>query len=286
MSIFRDIPRHISGRWLAAGFVGLVVGFVLAALLLGGSDAPEEPPDVTPSAAPIDDSLPSGVLDLRNWRLTVPIGDAEDPDEANEIDQPELSSYQQPEVFHVNRSGTGVVFRAAAGGATTDGSHYPRSELREMTHGGREEAKWSSKGGEHVMTITQAITAVPEAKPAVVAGQIHDGEDDVVTVRLQGRRLFVDADGDEAGVLDKNYRLGTKFTVEFRADRDGISVTYNGARRVVVDETGDSYYFKAGCYTQSQDRPKGDDDEDSDGPYDEPSAYGEVVIYQLAVRHE
>ena len=122
-------------------------------------------------------SVPGKVLDLDDWKITLPIGPQDD---ATEVEQPDLASFVKRPFFRVNRDGTGVVFRAPAGGATTSGSDYPRSELREMTAGGTQEASWSNASGKHVMTITQAITDAPKVKSHVVAGQIHDAEDDVV----------------------------------------------------------------------------------------------------------
>lgn len=168
----------------------------------------------------------------------------------------------------------GVAFRAPVGGVTTRSSSYPRSELREMSADGRHEAGWSNATGTHAMTINQAITATPRSKPHVVAGQIHDAEDDVVMIRLEGRRLFVESDGEDVGLLDPQYRLGTRFTVSIRAAAPGIRIRYNRTRIVDVPKVGRGWYFKAGCYPQSNlDRG------------DLPTAYGEVVIYTLAVRH-
>jgi poly(beta-D-mannuronate) lyase len=190
------------------------------------------------------------------------------------VRQPDLGTFSEPDTFRVDAASSGVVFRARAGGVTTRNSKYPRAELREMTAGGGDEAAWSNAAGSHVMTITQAITAVPPAKPHVVAGQIHDEEDDVLMIRLEGTRLFVESDGDDVGVLDPAYVLGTRFTVEIAATPAGIRVTYNGARTVDLGVVRDGLYFKAGCYTQSN---------PSRG--DSPDAFGEVVIYALTVRH-
>jgi len=182
----------------------------------------------------------------------------------------------------------GVAFRAPVGGATTGHSSYPRSELREMSADGRREAGWTNATGRHVMTITQAITATPRAKPHVVAGQIHDTDDDVVMIRLEGRRLFVESNGEDVGLLDPGYRLGTRFTVSIVASPAGIRVAYGpplggssvaaggapSSRTVTLRRVGRGWYFKAGCYPQSNpDRG------------DHPSAFGEVVIYALTVQH-
>jgi len=227
------------------------------------------PSTMAPHIPRLTSSTPSGIINLTNRKLTLPAGG----DEPDEIDQPKLAGFRDPRYFHVNALGDGVVFRAPVGGATTGNSEYPRSELREMTAGGKKQASWSGKSGTHVMTITEAITALPEGKPQVVAGQIHDDEDDVVMVRLNGTKLFVEADGKQVGVLDPAYRLGTRFTVQLVATPGLIRVTYNGIKTVGLERKGSGYYFKAGCYTQAN-----DDNSDK-------GSYGEVVIHALTVQH-
>jgi poly(beta-D-mannuronate) lyase len=181
--------------------------------------------------------------------------------------------------FHLDAARRGVVFRAPIGGVTTENSSYPRSELREMLPGGLREARWSNTAGQHILAVTEAITATPRVKPQVVAAQIHDAADDVVMIRLEGRRLFVESRGDDVGLLDPGYRLGTRFAVAMVASPAGIRVFYRpaGARftRVVhVRTVGGGMYFKVGCYPQSN-RSHGDP----------PSAFGEVVVYSLGVSH-
>jgi hypothetical protein len=249
-----------------------VLGKVAVKVESDDEDDGDDPDDGGSTDPGSSDGTPARVIDLTNWKLTLPIGSS--AHKATEVTQPSLGTYRNSTYFHLDSTGKGVVFRAHAGGATTSGSTYPRSELREMTDGGKKEAGWSSKSGTHVMTVSEAITAVPSVKPHVVAAQIHGGEDDVVMVRLEKNRLFVEADGDEVGVLDPAYVLGTRFTVELRATSAGIRVTYNGSKSVTYATSGSGYYFKAGCYTQSN-VDKGD----------KASAYGEVVIYSLRVQH-
>jgi WD40 repeat protein len=71
--------------------------------------------------------------------------------------------------------GDRVAFRANAGGVTTSGSDFARSELREMTADGAEKASWSTTSGVHTLTITQAVTHLPDVVPHLVAGQVHGG---------------------------------------------------------------------------------------------------------------
>jgi poly(beta-D-mannuronate) lyase len=230
----------------------------------GDTGSSSSPP---PAAA----GYPANVLNLTNWKLTLPIGSKGDP---QEITQPRLNQFALSPYFRVNAQKNGVVFQAPAGGVTTENSSYPRSELREMTAGGSREASWSDTSGTHVMTIRQAITHLPSAKPEVVAGQIHDDDGYVILIRLEGSRLFVEGDDENVGTLDSNYRLGTIFTVRVVAAGGHIKVFYNGAQKVDYARSGSQYYFKAGCYTQSN-PSKGDS----------PSAYGQVIIYSLSVSH-
>lgn len=211
-------------------------------------------PKVEPAPAPVD---------LTNWKLTLPtpLG-GESP---TEIKQPALATYENPPYF--DRRPDGLGFRAPVDGAHTPNSSYPRSELRELRPGG----DWSTSAGVHEMVVEQAITAVPGDKPHVVAGQIHDASDDVVMVRLEGTRLFVESDGDEVALLTDSYQLGSRFRVSIRTDGTGIYVYFNGVGGRVLQGSWSSCYFKAGCYTQAN---------ESNG-----TGYGEVVVYSLDVTH-
>jgi poly(beta-D-mannuronate) lyase len=266
-------------RHLAASIVVAVVGLAFVAAC--GGDPDDSGASRTSAAAqsePGPGGLPADVLDLSSWKLTLPVGSGDDEDEAEEIKQPDLATFSDDRFFTTTGDGSGVVFRAPAGGATTSGSGYPRSELREMDPGGGSEASWSNTSGTHVMTVKQAITKVPPSKAEVVAGQIHDDEDDVVMVRLEKKRLFVEADGDDIGTLDADYDLGTTFTIVMKATSDGIEIRYDtanidGGKTVRYDKVGQGYYFKAGCYTQSN------------SSHDDDDALGEVVVYALDVEH-
>jgi poly(beta-D-mannuronate) lyase len=214
---------------------------------------------------------PASKLDLTNWKITLPI-DKDKNNAADEVKQPQLHTLSYPPYFML--APDGVAFRAYADGATTDNSGYPRSELREMTDDGQKKASWSNTSGSHSMTIEEAITHLPDVKREVVAGQIHDAEDDIVMIRLEGTHLFVEANGKNIGDLNPNYNLGEKFVVKITAENDKINIFYNNVLKVTYNKSGTGYYFKAGCYTQT-----------NIGKGDPTSSYGEVVIYDLEVSH-
>lgn len=222
-------------------------------------------------------TAPASVLNLTNWKLTLPADGCDDNEWADEVTQPELATFRDTRFFTVN-SARGVVFRARVDGArTSSNTKYPRSELREMTDRGEKRANWSNKSsgdGVHRMTMEAAITATPSSKPEVVAAQIHDSSDDVMMIRLYGRRLVVDADDSKVRLLlDEDYQLGQRFTVSITASNGNIRVVYNGSRTVDYRRSGSGMYFKAGCYTLSN------------TSYDRADRFGEVVIYKLGVSH-
>ncbi len=249
----------------------------------GRMEAKPEAPPAAPAApekspaAPAKDALvPADALDLKAWKLTLPV-DAKGAGRPDEVLQPALASFSLEPFFRLAPETGGVAFQAPCGGATTKGSSYPRSELREMSADGSRPAAWSTTEGTHALTITQAITHLPEKKPHVVAGQIHDAEDDVVMIRLEGRRLFVECGGKDVGALDEAYALGAFFTVRLEAGGGKIRIFYNdlAAPKATVEKKAEGCYFKAGCYVQSNPK-KGD----------APDAFGRVVIRALALSRD
>jgi len=259
---------------LRSPFAAVIVGLLAVgiATIVLHSNTPNAPDADSAPAAPASTSahrVPGELLDLRDWYLTLPTGRPEDPDT---VHQPQLTTYIGTH-FRLDEAGTGVVFSAPAGGATTKGSRYPRSELREMD--GEQKAAWSNRTGRHILTVRQAVTALPPVKPEVVVAQIHDAQDDVMLVRCEGSRLVVQwDDGDSEVVLDPAYRLGTPYELRIVAAAGRVEVFLDGVRKAEVPLSGSGWYFKTGSYVQSNlDRGEASD------------AVGEVVIYGLALDH-
>lgn len=94
-------------------------GAVFSADVTGGADG--SVPVLNSKAAP------GANFDLTHWKLTLPINQAETHPAA------ELTAgYAHPEFFFTAPASGGMCFKAPNHGATTSGSHYSRSELREM----------------------------------------------------------------------------------------------------------------------------------------------------------
>jgi len=236
------------------------------------------------SAAVADEpNAPASVLDLTCWKLTLPV-DTDRPGRPDEIIWPKLKTLVEKKHFFVNRNRDGVVFRAHCGGSTTKGSKYPRCELREMvrpvaaagdSQSKPQKAAWATDDDQtHTMTMMVAITQTPSVKKHVVCAQIHDADDDVMMVRLEGTKLFIERNKTGDVMLNRKYQLGSPFNLKIQANDGHIKVWYENELKMDWKKSARKCYFKAGCYTQSN-TDKGD----------AADASGEVVIYKLKIEH-
>lgn len=228
-------------------------------------ETPEQganPPAMTPIAAPAP-QYPAQVLDLSIWKLTLPTGSSGSPDE---IKQPKLATYSHPDLFHTV-TGPGVLFKAPQDGVTTPNSQNTRTELREMKPGGTSNASWSSGK----MEAELAFTHLPSSKPHVVGMQVHDANDDVSVLRLEGTDLWItNGDNTHGKKIMSGYQLGTKITVRLEVGGGDVRWFLNGVQAHLIGKNVSGGYFKAGAYQQAG--HSGSD-------------YGEVIIYKLKVTH-
>ena len=248
----------------------LVLGVVVVASSQTATKKPVRSPRSTKAAAA---QLPSQVLDLSHWKITLPLAEA-GAKTAVEIKQPQLATLVEPSFFFVDPTLQAVVFRAPCGGVTTKGSKFPRSELREISAADPEKsADWSTSDSQlHTMTVVEAVTRLPEHKPHVCCAQIHDADDDLIEVRVERTKLFVQRAKADDAMLDPNYQLGTFFELKIEAGGGHIRVWHDGVLKMDWEKDRSGCYFKAGCYTQSN-LSKGDSAD----------AYGEVAIRKLSV---
>lgn len=219
-------------------------------------------------------TIPNQILDFTNWKLTLPTGKAESPDE---VSPSELKQGQvRKPYFWADSSDNSVVFRAPVNGVTTSGSGYPRSELREML-GGKGAAWTGTDSKYHTMVSELSFTAYPLGKPHVVGQQIHDTASDFTTLRLEGPNLYLTLGNNSHYKLIKNdYKLGDRIVWAFQVYRGKCNCYLNGKLVGTIDAsklTGG--YFKAGAYTQANTSTKGIDK----------SGWGEVKLFQCKVTH-
>ncbi|MGH3765971.1 MAG: polysaccharide lyase family 7 protein [Pseudonocardiaceae bacterium] len=255
--------------------MGRAQWILVPVLVAGACAALSVPPVATVVGRALACGHPADILDLANWKETLPTGS---PGHPTEVKQPELKTYSADPWFTPNAQCNGVQFRAAVDGVTTSGSAYPRSELREMTDNGSHAASWSTNSGTSTMEIDEAITHLPQGNAHMVAGQIHNQDHDVTVFKLEGSKLYVTNNNDaHYKLVTDNYQLGTRFKVKFVVSGGQVKAYYNDrlAATVPVNSSGD--YFKAGGYTQANCH--------NSSPC-AASNYGEVVIYGLTVSHQ
>lgn len=246
----------LTTRMLAAGLIaGCAAGCVATPRTAGPASGPAA-----------DAGVPSRHLDLADWKLTLPVDDGGGSGgDAAEVEQ--LAGYADPAHFYATADGA-VVFTAAVDGATTSGSRYPRSELREMRSG--DEAEWAlAQGG--TMSATLAVNAVPtrdDGSPGrLIVGQIHGEDEELVRLYYEDRTVYFV--NDQAGPDDEetdftlenaageepdiamgerfSYLIdarGTTLVVEVHADGD----VYRSTTTINDVWQSDTFYFKAGVY--------------------------------------
>jgi hypothetical protein len=169
-----------------------------------------------------------------------------------------------------------VQFSVQVDAPTTDGSSYPRTELRELDTDGVTEYGFDPTVGEHWIRGRSRIWNLPATKPTLVVGQVHGSSSTgdmltVVTQRNSGAtvtQLQIKIMGTNGGFSYRpslNYTLGNPIdwkiyfnagywafyyqdfsvaaydSVQYLADT-GLTMTYTN--------TADCY-FKAGCYCNS-----------------------------------
>ncbi|MFC1455751.1 polysaccharide lyase family 7 protein [Microvirga arabica] len=232
---------------------------------------------------------PSLTFSLKHWKITLPT-DRNGTFSGTAREVKNLAGYVNPEYFYTGSDGA-MVFKAPVEGATTSGSQYARSELREMN--GSERAAWTVEQGgsmKATLKVDQAPTLFNGTKGRVVIGQVHGQNDELVRLYWEkGTLYFVNdiaaATGRETkfALINKagskpNVSLNEKFTysIDVKADRVKVTVSADGQTYTALDKINqawrsDAFYFKAGAYLGVNET--------------QGTGYGQVSFYDLKFSH-
>jgi len=206
-------------------------------------------------------------IDLTNWSWTGPIDKDGKFKGTASIVKPIPKGFQKSPYFV--QDDNGITFAAVVEGATTSGSNYARSELRELING--KEAAWKTDKDcslEATLKVLEVPTKSKDKKPGrIVIGQIHGPKDELCRLYYDnGEIYFYD---DKAGPSKKetkfelvdangvtsNIKLGEQFeyTIKVSAGRLSVSVkhglnVYNASEIIGPFWKGKACYFKAGVY--------------------------------------
>lgn len=209
---------------------------------------------------------PSRNFNLTHWKITLPT-DRNGTVSGTAIEVKNLNGYVNTKYFYTASDGA-MVFKAPVGGATTSGSRYARSELREMN--GSERAAWTvAEGGfmKATLEVDQAPTLFNGAKGRVVVGQVHGQNDELVRLYWEKSTLYfvndiAGATGQETKFALTN-KAGSKpnvalnerfsYSIDVTADRVKVTVSADGQTYTATDHIhqawrSDAFYFKAGTY--------------------------------------
>jgi hypothetical protein len=227
-------------------------------------------PGTSGSSTPAPAPSPAPPIDRTLWKLTLPV-DASGGFSGTAIEiKPLPAAYERAPYFYTVNEGA-LTFMAPTEGATTSGSHYPRSELREMTGAGTEAAWTIAQGG--TLSATLAVNELPLASGGkngrIVIGQIHGPSDELCRLYYDNGKLHFHDDKSGPGQTELEYVLrspaGAVTSIPLNASFDYSIVVANGTLTVSAQYAGTTYtasetinafwkgkalYFKAGAYVQ------------------------------------
>jgi aryl-phospho-beta-D-glucosidase BglC (GH1 family) len=167
--------------------------------------------------------------------------------------------------FKLTPDETAVHFQVRMDAPKTEGSLYPRSELREVTSAGANMA-FDALSGTHILRGKSKITHLPSMKPEVVVAQLHNGTTDRVAIgtqfSLSGNTVLlcrINGISDENQRYDLDYQVGTEFEWMIKVVDGTVSVYFDDMTTPLFTSTdltttgSSSWYFKAGAHSQSND---------------------------------
>jgi hypothetical protein len=211
-------------------------------------------------------AVPSANFDLSDWKLQLPVN-SQGALSGKAAEVKTLTGYVHGEYFYTGSDGA-MVLGAPVNGATTGGSLYARSELREMN--GTANAEWSLQQGGHLSATLQVDAAPRHADGSygkIVVGQVHGGDEQLVRLAWEDGTLFFANDITSNGTKDVHIELRNargeqpsvslnetfSYTIDVSADRLVVSVMADGqvysSSSAINDSWNDnSFYFKAGAY--------------------------------------
>ncbi|MGF9761389.1 polysaccharide lyase family 7 protein [Microvirga sp. 0TCS3.31] len=232
---------------------------------------------------------PGRNFNLTHWKITLPT-DRNGTFSGTACEVKSLSGYVNAKYFYTASDGA-MVFKAPVEGATTSGSRYARSELREMN--ASERAAWTiAEGGfmKATLEVDQAPILFNGAKGRVVVGQVHGQDDELVRLYWEKDTLYfvndiAGATGQETKFALTN-KVGSKpnvglnerfsYSIDVTADRVKVTVSADGQTYAATDHINqawrsDAFYFKAGTYL-GVNAPQG-------------TGFGQTSFYDLKFSH-
>ena len=156
---------------------------------------------------------------------------------------------------------------AVTNGATTGGSSYPRSELREMLDPANVASNWTAHGT-HILEVVCRVNEVPSSQKVII-GQIHGFSGKArPLIKLQFYKGGIEAlvkvsskEGRDRKLVFPDAGLNNDIAYKIKLQDGLLYVTVNGATQTEeifrnnADWANQTFYFKAGAYCQDNKGP-------------------------------
>jgi len=198
------------------------------------------------------------MIELAMWNLSIPVGVP-----ATTIETRVLAGGYQDHYFQ-SKNGA-IFFWSPVNGSPTQGSTYPRSELRETFPDGRLR-NWTYPEADHFLRASLSVSQVPSTGKIVI-GQIHAFQSSAPLLKLEYQYKTKTADGNivakvrmtptsEIQVVNvaSGIRLNQAFNYVINLKPDGTLAinlnTISWSTRLDSSWAAKPLYFKAGVYTQ------------------------------------
>jgi len=207
---------------------------------------------------------PGGNFNLTNFYLGLPV-DSSGTTNGNSasVTAAQLTAgYSNAFYFYTSPTDGAMTFWAFVNGATTSGSDYPRSELREQINPPSNTSNWVPYGV-HLLTAQCRVTQVA-SNPKVIIGQIHCQTGNArPLLKLQFNNGVIEALVKTNSNFDPDYKfffqnvgLNNLITYQLKMENGLLTTTVNGSNQSInvfatdPDWATNGLYFKAGSYCQ------------------------------------
>ncbi len=174
--------------------------------------------------------------------------------------------YTNATYFHRDENGA-LVFWCPVSGATTKGSDYPRTELREVIDPADDNVTWPADGT-HVLNVRCRVVEVPSSQKVII-GQIHSYSGQArPLVKLQFSKGRIEAlvkvsptQSQDRKLVFPDVGLNSDLDYQIKLQDGLLSVTVNGMTQTEnifqndADWSKQTFYFKAGAYCQDNEGP-------------------------------
>lgn len=210
--------------------------------------------------------VPQSKFNLTEFNLQLPV---EKNNSITLIKGSDIADFSS-ENFYFSPQDNSIHFFCSSDGKATQGSHYPRTELRQIK-------EWHFEKRHHLQ-VKMAVLQQP-GTGKIIIGQIHGHSKGTEALKIWWNNGEIQAgfkkevnDKEERITLQKNVPLGQIFDYSIQQNNSDVLVKVN--QQTATFHFGDSWkselvYFKAGNYLQDNNLP--------------PVTSGLTAIYQINI---